>query len=130
MIGRNTLTSIKCRIERGQNDHAFSFATCGIIPSIMKTIIAATDFTKASWNALRFAAEMAIDFETDLLIVHATHIPVVSDVYFDLRKSMEDWKAEDQRACSVQQHLIAQQRLPAKGCPRQARRKSLPSALR
>ena len=97
MIGRYALTSIKCRIERGQNDHAFSFATCGIIPSIMKTIIAATDFTKASWNALRFAAEMAIDFETDLLIVHATHIPVVSDVYFDLRKSMEDWKAEDQK---------------------------------
>jgi nucleotide-binding universal stress UspA family protein len=62
----------------------------------MKTIIAATDFTKASWNALRFAAEMAIDFNTDLLIVHATHIPVVSDVYFDLRMTMEDWKAEDQ----------------------------------
>jgi nucleotide-binding universal stress UspA family protein len=62
----------------------------------MKTIIAATDFTKASWNALRFAAEMAIDFKTDLLIVHATHIPVVSDVYFDLRKTMEDWKQEDQ----------------------------------
>ena len=62
----------------------------------MKTIIAATDFTKASWNALRFAAEMAIDFNTDLLIVHATHIPVVSDVYFDLRMTMDDWKAEDQ----------------------------------
>jgi nucleotide-binding universal stress UspA family protein len=63
----------------------------------MKTIIAATDFTKASWNALRFAAEMAIDFKTDLLVVHATHIPVVSDVYFDLRMTMEDWKAEDQK---------------------------------
>jgi nucleotide-binding universal stress UspA family protein len=62
----------------------------------MKTIIAATDFSKTSWNALRFAAEMAIDFKTDLLIVHATHIPVVSDVYFDLRMTMEDWKAEDQ----------------------------------
>jgi nucleotide-binding universal stress UspA family protein len=63
----------------------------------MKSIIAATDFTKSSWNALRFAAEMAIDFKTDLLVVHATHIPVVSDVYFDLRKTMEDWKEEDQR---------------------------------
>jgi len=62
----------------------------------MKTIIAATDFTPASRNALRFAADMAIDFQTELLIVHATHIPVVSDVYFDLRMSMEDWQAEDQ----------------------------------
>jgi nucleotide-binding universal stress UspA family protein len=62
----------------------------------MKTIIAATDFSPASKNALRFAADMAVDFQTDLLIVHATHIPVVSDVYFDLRMTMEDWKAEDQ----------------------------------
>jgi len=62
----------------------------------MKTIVAATDFTPASWNAVRFAAEMAIDFRTDLMIVHATHIPVVSDVYFDLRKTMDDWKDEDQ----------------------------------
>jgi nucleotide-binding universal stress UspA family protein len=62
----------------------------------MKTIVAATDFTPASWNAVRFAAEMAIDFQTDLMIVHATHIPVVSDVYFDLRKTMDDWKDEDQ----------------------------------
>jgi len=63
----------------------------------MKTIVAATDFTKASSNALRFAAEMAIDFKTDLMVVHATHIPVVSDVYFDLRMTMDDWKAEDQK---------------------------------
>jgi nucleotide-binding universal stress UspA family protein len=62
----------------------------------MKTIIAATDFSPSSKNALRFAADMAIDFQTDLLIVHATHIPVVSDVYFDLRMTMDDWKAEDQ----------------------------------
>ncbi len=46
---------------------------------------------------MRFAAEMAIDFKTDLLVVHATHIPVVSDVYFDLRMTMDDWKAEDQK---------------------------------
>lgn len=62
----------------------------------MKTILAATDFTASSWNALRFAADMALDFDTDLIVVHATHIPVVSDVYFDLRKSMEDWRQEDE----------------------------------
>lgn len=62
----------------------------------MKTILAATDFSSASWNAVRFAADMALDFDTDLTLVHATHIPVVSDVYFDLRMSMEDWKAEDE----------------------------------
>ena len=62
----------------------------------MKTILAATDFTASSWNALRFAAEMALDFDTDMTVVHATHIPVVSDVYFDLRKSMEDWRQEDE----------------------------------
>jgi nucleotide-binding universal stress UspA family protein len=75
----------------------FHLHLAALFRSIMKTIIAATDFTKASWNALRFAADMAIDFDTDLLVVHATHIPVVSDVYFDLRMTMDDWKAEDQR---------------------------------
>ncbi len=97
MIVESILIIIKHGVERGQNDRAFSCTPCGVIPFIMKTIIAATDFTKASANALRFAAEMAIDFKTDLLIVHATHIPVVSDVYFDLRMSMEDWKEEDQK---------------------------------
>jgi nucleotide-binding universal stress UspA family protein len=75
----------------------FQLHLAALFHSTMKTIIAATDFTKASWNALRFAAEMAIDFKTDLLVVHATHIPVVSDVYFDLRMTMDDWKAEDQK---------------------------------
>ncbi len=90
------LTIIKYRVERGQVDHAFSFTNCGINPVVMKTIVAATDFSTSSRNALRYAADMAIDFGTDLLIVHATHIPVVSDVYFDLRMTMEDWQAEDQ----------------------------------
>jgi nucleotide-binding universal stress UspA family protein len=62
----------------------------------MKKILAATDFTATSWNAVRFAADMALDFDAELIVVHATHIPVVSDVYFDLRKSMEDWKQEDE----------------------------------
>jgi nucleotide-binding universal stress UspA family protein len=62
----------------------------------MKTILAATDFSPASWNAVKFAADMAIDFDTELTLVHATHIPVVSDVYFDLRMTMDDWKEEDQ----------------------------------
>jgi nucleotide-binding universal stress UspA family protein len=90
------LIIIKAHLERGQIGRAFLFTPCVKIQSTMKTIIAATDFTPTSWNALRFAAEMAIDFQTDLLIVHATHIPVVSDVYFDLRMTMDDWKAEDQ----------------------------------
>ena len=62
----------------------------------MKTILVATDFTATSWNAVRFAADMALDFDAELIVVHATHIPVVSDVYFDLRKSMEDWRQEDE----------------------------------
>ena len=49
----------------------------------MRTLIAATDYTPDSWNALRFAADMAVDFRTDVLIVHATHIPVLSRVLTD-----------------------------------------------
>jgi len=87
---------INTRLERCQVLSTGVFAICGIMQSSMKTILAATDFSPASWNAVRFAAEMALDFETELTLVHATHIPVVSDVYFDLRMTMEDWKDEDQ----------------------------------
>jgi nucleotide-binding universal stress UspA family protein len=46
----------------------------------MKTILAATDFSKASLNAVRYAAEMAVCFKAKLTLLHISQFPVVSDV--------------------------------------------------
>ncbi len=61
----------------------------------MKTILATTDFTKTSAQAVRYAAALARDMGTELLVVHATHIPVVSDAYFDMRTTLEELQQED-----------------------------------
>lgn len=61
----------------------------------MKTILATTDFTKSSLGAVHYAAAMSIDLGAKLLLMHATHIPVVSDAYFDMRISMESLEKED-----------------------------------
>jgi nucleotide-binding universal stress UspA family protein len=62
----------------------------------MKTILATTDFTKSSLSAVNYAASMAVDLGAKLLVMHATHIPVVSDAYFDMRITMESLEKEDQ----------------------------------
>ena len=43
----------------------------------MKTIIAATDFSPASLNAVNYAADMAVSVNADLLILNVYNIPVV-----------------------------------------------------
>ncbi len=62
----------------------------------MKTILATTDFTKSSLAAVHYAASMSLDLGAKLLVMHATHIPVVSDAYFDMRITMETLQKEDQ----------------------------------
>ncbi|MFM9986394.1 MAG: universal stress protein [Flavobacteriales bacterium] len=55
----------------------------------MKNIIAATDFSKSSLNAVRYAAELALHFGAQLTLVHAAHLPIVNEsqpdvtLYFD-----------------------------------------------
>jgi nucleotide-binding universal stress UspA family protein len=46
----------------------------------MKTILAATDFSKPSLNAVRYAAELAVCFNAKLTLLHVSQFPVVSDV--------------------------------------------------
>jgi nucleotide-binding universal stress UspA family protein len=46
----------------------------------MKTIIAPTDFSKISINAVKYAADMARSLKANLLVLHATEVPgVVSE---------------------------------------------------
>lgn len=61
----------------------------------MKTILAATDFSKSSLGAVRYAASLAREMGAKLLVLHATHIPVVSDSYFDLRITLEELEKAD-----------------------------------
>lgn len=43
----------------------------------MKNILVATDFTSASGTAVRFAARLALETNSKLMLFHATYIPVV-----------------------------------------------------
>jgi len=62
----------------------------------MKAILAATDFTATSLNAVHYAAQMAIASGTKLVLIHATHIPVVSDSFFDMTQTLDELKSIDQ----------------------------------
>ena len=42
----------------------------------MKTILVATDFSPAAFNAVNYAADMAIAIKADLLLLHVYQIPV------------------------------------------------------
>lgn len=45
----------------------------------MKTIIAASDFSPASRNAINYAAEMALSFKARLVVLHVYSIPVMAE---------------------------------------------------
>lgn len=62
----------------------------------MKAILAATDFTPSSLNAVHYAAQMSIASGTKLVLIHATHIPVVSDSFFDITQTLDELRAVDQ----------------------------------
>jgi nucleotide-binding universal stress UspA family protein len=50
----------------------------------MKAILAATDFTASSMTAVHYAAKIAQTTGATLVLMHAAHIPLVSDSFFDV----------------------------------------------
>ena len=62
----------------------------------MKTILATTDFSKASVNAVRYAAQLSIESGGKLLLLHSTFIPVVSDSFFDMRITLDVLEKDDE----------------------------------
>lgn len=61
----------------------------------MKPILVATDFSSASLNAVRYAAALALETDSKLLLFHATHLPVVNDSYYDIGFTLEELQATD-----------------------------------
>lgn len=55
----------------------------------MKTIIATTDFTRESRTAVNYAARMALLMKAELLLLHASYIPVVSDTFVDVTSTLD-----------------------------------------
>lgn len=74
----------------------------------MKTIIATTDFTRESRTAVNYAAKLALLTKAELLLLHATYIPVVSDSFIDISLSLEEMgKADRQRMEDLVRHVRA-----------------------
>lgn len=72
----------------------------------MKTILAATDFSKPSKAAVQYAAELAQSTSSKLVLLHATHIPVVSDSFFDMGFTLDELeKADKQNMQEMQDSL-------------------------
>jgi nucleotide-binding universal stress UspA family protein len=67
----------------------------------MKAIIATTDFSKASDTAVHYAAQLACSLDVKLILLHATHIPVVSDSYFDMGFTLEELEKSDKESMSA-----------------------------
>lgn len=61
----------------------------------MKTIIAATDFSKDSINAANYAAQIALDTGAKLLLLHATQLSVVSDSKLDIHRVVKKMQEEE-----------------------------------
>ncbi len=78
----------------------------------MKTILATTDFSPSSLNAVNYAAKLAIDTSARLILLHATHIPVVSDSFFDMGFTLEALEESDK-----EQMELLNEKLPKKFGP-------------
>lgn len=61
----------------------------------MKTIIATTDFSKESRTAVNYAARLALVTKAELVLLHATYIPVVSDSFIDISVTLDDIEKND-----------------------------------
>jgi len=64
----------------------------------MKTILATTDFTKSSNSAVKYAAALAVETGSKLVLVHATYVPVVADTFFDTGSMIEDMENADRKS--------------------------------
>src|SRR5690242_4359735 len=58
----------------------------------MKTIIAATDFSPASMNAVNYAADMAMSTKAELLLLNVYNLPVTYDDGFVTASSADELK--------------------------------------
>lgn len=65
---------------------------------IMKTILATTDFTKSSAGAVKYAAALAAETGSKLVLIHATYIPVVADTFFDTGSMVEELEKADHKS--------------------------------
>jgi len=61
----------------------------------MKSILATTDFSPSSLNAVHYACKLALDTNSKLILLHATYIPVVSDSFFDMGYTLEALEKTD-----------------------------------
>jgi nucleotide-binding universal stress UspA family protein len=66
---------------------------------IMKTIIAPTDFSPVSLNAVHYAADMATATDTDLLLLHASEMP------FGITSEFNEEEA-GQKLAALKNHLL------------------------
>jgi len=67
----------------------------------MKAILATTDFSGSSLNAVNYAAKLALDTNSKLILLHATHIPVVSDSFFDMGFTLEELEKTDKEQMEI-----------------------------
>jgi len=74
----------------------------------MKTIIVPTDFSPISTNAMNFAADMAVNINASLMLLHVyqvpvsmTDVPVVMVSSEELRKSSEAKLQEIKKRCRI-----------------------------
>ncbi|MEZ4801071.1 MAG: universal stress protein [Flavobacteriales bacterium] len=63
----------------------------------MNTIIATTDFTRESRTAVNYAAKLAMLNKADLILLHATYIPVVSDAFIDINVTLDEIASNDKK---------------------------------
>jgi len=64
----------------------------------MKTILATTDFSKSSNGAVKYAAALACETGSKLILIHATYVPVVADTFFDTGTMVEDMEKADRQS--------------------------------
>jgi nucleotide-binding universal stress UspA family protein len=79
----------------------------------MKAILATTDFSTASLNAVNYAAKLALDTDSKLILLHATHIPVVSDSFFDMGFTLEQLEKTDREHMQALNDKLAAKYGPA-----------------
>lgn len=76
----------------------------------MNTIIATTDFTKESRTSVNYAAKLALLNKAELILLHATYIPVVSDAFVDINASIEEIAASDsKKMAELVRHIQSKQ---------------------
>lgn len=76
----------------------------------MKTIIATTDFSKESRAAVNYAARLALSTKCELILLHATFIPVVSDSFIDVSVTLDEIEKNDhQKMDELVKHVRSKQ---------------------